>query len=190
MSLQDNIWWTRKARIQTEKRLLFNAKQTNIILFWYSFVSVAASIYYLKFGKQSDHSGVAWIIFSGLVLSVSGLINGFTFKRRAGLIKDCYEKLNVLHQKAVTSKSCQSDSSINDDYKQILNLCENHLDCDYHQALCLEYLTTPKKNRDKLSKTPTFYIWFLCLCYNSKRIFSMVLFYFFPIIVMYLLEFT
>jgi hypothetical protein len=42
VELLDKIWWTKKSKIEAEKRLLANAFQAQILLLWYSFVSVAA----------------------------------------------------------------------------------------------------------------------------------------------------
>ncbi len=48
MAFSDNIWWTKKARIEAEKRLLMYSFQSQVLLLWYSFSGVAASIYHLK----------------------------------------------------------------------------------------------------------------------------------------------
>ncbi|MBL0531363.1 SLATT domain-containing protein [Aeromonas caviae] len=98
MALADNIWWTRKARIQTEKRLLSNAFQSQILLLWYSFFSVSVSIYYLK-NPQNGIESISWVVYSVLLLCISGFINGLSFKERASLVKECYESLNsIIHQ--------------------------------------------------------------------------------------------
>jgi hypothetical protein len=127
MAFSDNVWWTRKARIQTERRLLSNAFQSQVLLLWYSFSSVAAAIYYLKFDGNNSNSelcGIAWVIFSVLSLCIAGFVNGLSSKERAGLIKDCYETLNGIYHK---SKSEDADiEKLNNDYYQILKVCENH----------------------------------------------------------------
>ena len=146
MEFSDSVWWTRKARIQAEKRLLSNAFQSQVLLLWYSFSGVASAVYYLKEGMAIDNpeiTGIAWVVFSVLVLCISGFINGLSFKERAGLIKECYETLNGLYQK---SRSQNSDvSKLGAEYDQILGVCENHSDRDYYMALCIEHLTKPGK---------------------------------------------
>jgi hypothetical protein len=98
MAFSDNIWWTRKSKIQAEKRLVSNAFQAQVVLLWYSFAGVAASVYYLKYSSSDgDMSGIAWVVYSVLVLCMSGFINGLSFKQRAGLIKECYETLNDVY---------------------------------------------------------------------------------------------
>ncbi|MDQ9032986.1 hypothetical protein RFK95_09560 [Acinetobacter pittii] len=44
MSKADNVWWTRKAKIENEARLLKYDFHGQILLLWYSFFSVAMSI--------------------------------------------------------------------------------------------------------------------------------------------------
>jgi len=185
MALSDNIWWTRKARIQTETRLLSNAFQTQLLLLWYSFCSVAASIYYLKFNTQSDYAGVAWVIFSVLVLCISGFINGLRFKESAALIKESYEQLHGLYQK---SKSEPNDPILlTKEYESILNGSENHTDRDYNMALCITWLST--KNPDKaLDRSPTKYIWLLFLTYWVRRIILLGGLYLLPFMIFTFME--
>ncbi len=126
MALADNIWWTRKARIQTEKRLLSNSFHSQVILLWYSFFSVAVSVYYLK-NPQNGIEAISWVVYSVLVLCISGFINGLSFKERANLIKECYESLNsIMHQ---ASKPNADLANLSTTYESKLNACENHTDC-------------------------------------------------------------
>ncbi|TOE66105.1 hypothetical protein CGJ38_24225, partial [Vibrio parahaemolyticus] len=72
--LSNGIWWTRQTRIRTERRLLSNAFHSQVILFWYSFYSVAVSIHYLD-TTSDPNVNKYWLIYSVLVLVVSGFIN-------------------------------------------------------------------------------------------------------------------
>jgi hypothetical protein len=195
MAFSDNVWWTRKARIQAEKRLLSNAFQSQILLLWYSFCSVASAVYYLAADSSSDASeisGIAWVVFSVLVLCISGFINGLSFKERSGLIKECYETLHGLYQK---SKNQNPDvSKLGAEYDQILGVCENHLDRDYYLALCIEHVTKTGKADNEtglkkgLDRCPTRYHW-LMLCYwNFRRFFMFVILYSLPVLIFILLE--
>lgn len=193
MAFSDNIWWTRKSKIQAEKRLLSNAFQAQVVLLWYSFAGVAASVYYLKFSSSdSDMSGIAWVVYSVLALCMSGFINGLSFKQRAGLIKECYETLNDVYQRC---KNFEGENTANvtleeisAEYDQILGVCENHLTIDYYLALCETYLTTPEENRNKLDKKPTPFIWICAAWHIAKRWLMMALFYLLPVLVFFLLE--
>lgn len=184
MALSDNIWWTRKARIQAEKRLLNNNFQAQLLLLWYSFFSVGVAVYYLEFNTESQYSGVSWVVFSVLVLSISGFINGLGFKERASLIKDSYEALHGLYQRA---KNTPDDTvNIASEYEQILSVCENHDDIDYHLALCETYLADSK---DGLDRKPTRYVWFLTIVYRTKRLLALIALYLLPIFLFLVMEF-
>jgi hypothetical protein len=182
MAFSDSVWWTRKARIQTEKRLLSNAFQSQVLLLWYSFSSAASAVYYLKIdqaGATAEISGIAWVVFSVLVLCISGFINGLSFKERAGLIKECYETLNGFYQK---SRDQDPDvSKLAAEYDQVLGVCENHSDRDYYLALCIEHVTKPGKVdketglKNGLDRCPTWYHW-LALTYWSFRHMLMLMF--------------
>lgn len=190
MALSDNIWWTRKARIQTEKRLLSNIRHTEIMLLWYSFFGVCISIYSLQAQADDKLSEITWVVFSVLVLCISGYINGLSLKQRSALTKECYETLQRLYQKAIRPDA--NIESISEEYEQILNICENHTDDDFYHALCIEYLTHPDpENKDKrigLSKLPTKYIWFSFGWHKIKRFCIFSAFYIFPIALLALLK--
>ena len=177
MKLLDNIWWTKKSKIEAEKRLLANAFQAQILLLWYSFVSVAASIHYLKFNAQSEYAGISWVLFSILILCISGFINGLGYKERAALVKDSYEALQKLHDQEKYNPSNPSNPSnpfdLANKYEKILSICENHSNIDYYLALCKAYL----HNKSKLDRKPTLYIWFFVIWYKIKRILLLVIFY-------------
>lgn len=187
MKFADNVWWTRKARIQTEKRLLSNAFQSQILLFWYSFASVAVSIYHLKFATsttKSEIAGISWVIYSVLVLCISCFINGLSFKERAGLIKECYETLNDFYQKLR-----QDDADVNklsSEYNQVLGVCENHTDNDYYRALCEVYLTT--NDSRFLDRLPSKYHWFRVIKSKLGRGCILIFFYLLPILLFIVLE--
>ncbi|MBB3061420.1 SLATT domain-containing protein [Microbulbifer rhizosphaerae] len=188
MTIADSIWWTRKARIQTEKRLISNARHAQLLLLWYSFVSVSASVYYLKFNSQSEYASVAWVIFSVLVLCVSGFINGLSYKERAAVVKDSYESLNSLYRKA--KKENSDPNEINKEYEQILNLCENHADIDYQKALCDTYLShnCPRDPKKGLDRWPTKYVWFVVLKQLFIRSLSILTLYALPLLIFLVME--
>lgn len=199
MALADNIWWTRKARIQTEKRLLSNAFHSQVILLWYSFFSVAVSVYYLK-NPQNGIEAISWVVYSVLVLCISGFINGLSFKERANLIKECYESLNsIMHQ---ASKPNADLSDLSKAYESKLNACENHTDKDFAIALCQEYWASTstvrkvsknfhsdtsddkKQPTQALTRMPTSHHWFLAVYYFVTRLLTLVFFYVLPVLIL------
>lgn len=197
MAFSDNVWWTRKARIQTEKRLLSNAFQAQILLLWYSFTGVASAVYYLKLDENNsnpDFSGIAWVVFSVLVLCISGFINGLSFKERAGLIKECYETLNGLYHK---SKDSNADFvKLSSECDQILGVCENHSERDYYLALCIEHATKPGKVdtstgfKSGLDRCPTWYHWSFLVYWYARRWLMLTFLYLLPVFIFIALEYT
>ncbi|SSC07127.1 SLATT domain-containing protein [bacterium endosymbiont of Bathymodiolus sp. 5 South] len=188
MELLNKIWWTRKSKIQAEKRLLANASQTQILLLWYSFVSVAASIHYLKFNAQSEYAGISWVLFSILILCISGFINGLGYKERATLVKDSYEALQKLYDQEKYNPNPSNLSDLANKYEKILSICENHSDIDYHLALCYVYLASHNPHSDS-DRTPTYYSWVLFVWHHFKRVLLLIILYLLPFLVYLIQEF-
>lgn len=190
MGLSSNIWWTRKARIRAEKRLLSNAFQSQLLLLWYSFFSVAVSIYYLN-GEQSEADPTYWVVYSVLVLVMSCFINGLSFKERASLIKECYIGLKTIYLKAKHNEENGDDrialSIISKDYEQSLNACENHTDEDYVIALCTDYWSS-SNTTTPITQKPTFYQKAKFFFYYIKRLLALSILYALPVIIMCLLK--
>lgn len=188
MAISDNIWWTAKARMQSEQRLNSNNFHSQVLLFWYSFFAVCVSIYYLRHEPSKD-ANIAWVVFSVLLLCMSGLINGFSFKERAALIKECYEQLKILYQKA---KKMELESSgldaITTEYTNILSICENHTNQDFYFAVSEEYLLNGPHSRNQLTKQPTCYMWVRVFLFKACRICTLALFYGLPVILLALVS--
>lgn len=185
MALSDKFWWTRKSRIRTERRLLSNARQTQLLLLWYAGFSAAVAVYYLKFNTDSQYSDVAWVIFSILILSISGHINSQKYKERAALVKASYEALNGLYQRAKKTSSEMEDELV-EEYQKILNVCENQTDVDYYFALCEEHLTD---SANGLDRHPTRYMWIQLVLYKGKRFLFLFGLYALPIILFFYMEY-
>lgn len=169
MNLEDKIWFTRKARIQAEKRLLSNAKHSQLLMLWYSFCGVVVSIINIAVPDDSIFSSaimpeVAWVSFAVLTLCMSVFISALSFKERAQLIKECYEALNSLQHRAKKAEELEDQKKIEDcytEYERILGLCENHKDIDFYQSKIIDSLVA-NKNGDLhvSSQGPTKYHWF------------------------------
>ncbi|EGQ8299883.1 hypothetical protein BTO19_17780 [Vibrio parahaemolyticus] len=153
--LSNGIWWTRQTRIRTERRLLSNAFHSQVILFWYSFYSVAVSIHYLD-TTSDPNVNKYWLIYSVLVLVVSGFINGLSYKERAVSVKENYERLKTLYVKAVElEKNGQSCTDLAEEYERELNKCENQAPGDYPEALYDTFYSA--SDQSKISPHPTQY---------------------------------
>lgn len=185
-ALSDRIWWTKKSHIQCERRLLAKERHAQYIMLWYSFFSVCGSIYYLKFTDTSNNGDVAWIIFSVLVLLVSGYINGLSLKNRAGLIKDSYEALNGLYHRALHAG--ESEADVTKEYEQILSICENHEEIDYYRAVVLTYLNHDPESKSALTTKPSKFTYLVFAYYSLKKLIMLSCFYLFPLTILYIIE--
>jgi hypothetical protein len=184
MAFSDNVWWTRKARIQLEKRLLSYFFHSQLLLFWYSLVGVVASIYYVKFQPNSEVAGISWIIYSVMLLCVSIFIGSFSFKSRADKVKECYEALNTLiHKQANTD---DEKNQITQDYELILNSCENHKFVDHALAMIETYLTSSDKM--KVNPHPTKFHWYVFFKAKLSRFLVVSCLYIAPIALFVVLE--
>lgn len=182
----DKIWWTRQARIRTERRLLSNAFHSQVILFWYSFYSVAVSIYFIG-NAQGDSTNRYWLIYSVLVLVISGFINGLSYKERASLIKENYEHLHTLYTKLIIAEKATSDTKeLIEDYESILNKSENHLAKDYLEALFDNYYSSTDKS--KVTPHPTGYQKTIAIINKVSKFFILVFLYSLPALITYALE--
>lgn len=133
-ALSDRIWWTRKARIEAEQRLLRMSFHFNLLLFYYSAFSVGTSVYYFKFAPKSEYINFVWVLFSILIFCIQCLSSGFQLNRRAGLLKECYEALGNLEQKC--NKASEGELiQIGENFTLILRSCENHQSLDYYRAI-------------------------------------------------------
>lgn len=188
MSLEDDIWWTRKARINAEKRLLANAAHVKAISLWYAFTSVAVSIFYLQSDDLDPYADALWVIYASLILAISAYNSGSNLRERAGLIKECYENLKTLTHKA---KVAGSMDEVAKQYHELLGLCENHHDIDYEKALVNEHLSNPSKANSEtklkkgMTKAPTLVHYINVTIYSLKRYTVLVFLYLLPVLVLY-----
>ncbi|QKJ48692.1 SLATT domain-containing protein [Proteus vulgaris] len=146
----DKVWWTKKARIKTERRLLKFDFYSQLLLIWYSFFLVAYSIFSLVNPANGNNESAVMISLSVLVLVMTLFINSMNLKGRAMLIKQCYEQLSVIYTRA----KIETDIiELDKEYQKVLSISENHNEYDFSCALIDEYNNTEDKS--KLSKQPT-----------------------------------
>lgn len=150
--LADKIWWTKKARIEAEQRLLRNSFHLNLLLFHYSAFSVGIAIYYLKFNPESEYINFIWVLFSVLIFCIQCFASGYQFDSRAGLLKECYETLGDLEIKCKNANDEEFQKVI-EEYRLILRSCENHLSIDYFRAIFNEQWVTVGNIDKKLTKS-------------------------------------
>lgn len=159
MKLSDQIWWTRKTRIQAASRLQQNSLRFEILLAWYSFWSVASSIYFLSNTPSSNTPLVASTIFAVLVLILSLIVSNINLKPRALTMKTCYLQLERLYQEAkgiedTTSEDSIKTQPIQERYQDIIESSENHSEFDHYYTIVKLTLSG-----EEIDKKPTGYIY-------------------------------
>jgi hypothetical protein len=136
--LRDNIWFTRKAWINAEKRLLNNDLHAQFLLVAYSIYSIALSVIVLKVPMiEADVSSVFSISLSVGILGASLFLATRSFKDRASAFKASYISLQELALRldqidwAITLKEKKSlYLAATKEYTDILKSTENHSEFD------------------------------------------------------------
>lgn len=185
----DQIWWTRKAKIENESRLLRYEFHSQILLLWYSFCSVAISILTItnsSFLQKNLHTQnidpKLLIVFSVLSLFMSTFVISQNFKERSAKVKNCYEKLKELHESLNNPQISVNDKiEISKKYQSLLDNCENHLDKDYVAAKVNLYLSTPSNGRSNISPHPTKYDYFKFAKAQLSYYIVLIVLYLFPL---------
>lgn len=192
MSLENNIWWTRKAKIENEARLLTYDFHAQFLLLWYSFFSVAMSILTITESSFLENNlGIKeidpklLIVFTVLSLFVSTFVVTQNFKERALKVKSCYEKLQIIYSKIKSNSYHENADNILDEYYKLLGDCENHFEKDYINAKVKIYLSSVDKSL--ISSHPTYFDFIRY--WINKFVFLGVLmfFYTFPLLVLILI---
>ncbi|WP_179403449.1 SLATT domain-containing protein [Burkholderia guangdongensis] len=139
-ALYNRIWFTRKARIQSEKRLLQNDFHAQLMLQLFSAYSIGLSIYLLKFHAarlSDDAANVTLIVVSVLLFGIAPYISARNFKGRAEEFKTVYVKLQTLLDdlnridwtSSIESAHLEYEM-VEKEYARTLASSENHLEID------------------------------------------------------------
>lgn len=140
-NLLDNIWFTRKARIQASERLRWNSLHSQLVLIVYSLANVTFSIAALKYPDFLDgDSDIVLITMSICILVISMFITNIDFKGRSQSFKENYIKLQLLEASTTDNESCSIK------YAELLHECENHqpIDDAYFRVINSSSLKTRK----------------------------------------------
>lgn len=136
--LKDRIWFTRIARINSEKRLLSNELHSQLLLMFYSVYSIGLSVTQLKYKPISDDAAsVIGTILSVTLFGLAFHLNARGFAARAQRFKENYTLLQVLSGK-IELAECQSNTatleatieSVQAEYAAAIAGCENHTSID------------------------------------------------------------
>jgi len=139
-ALSNRIWFTRKARIQSEKRLLQNDFHAQLMLQLFSAYSIGLSIYLLKFhatGLSDDAANVTLIVISVLLFGIAPYVSARNFKGRAEEFKTVYVKLqtllddlNRIEWVSSVQEAHAAYELVEKEYARTLASSENHLEID------------------------------------------------------------
>lgn len=184
MSFNNNVWWTRKAKIHHESRLLKLERHSQLLLIWYSFFTLCASILSSSestrkiVGMNTSFDPNLLTVFSILTLIMSCFVISLNFKERAIKIKNCYEDLANLPTLEADAKKR---------YSEILGRCENHTEMDYLYAKFNIYYSTDPLNRnnpDYIDKNITTYEYIKIIINFLSYYFTIISLYLLPILIL------
>ncbi|HFJ4305566.1 TPA: SLATT domain-containing protein, partial [Salmonella enterica] len=181
-TFSDKVWWTRKAKIKAERRLLNLDYYSQFLLLWYSSFLVCYSIYSLVKPPANNNESIIMVALSVLILALTLFINNMNYKGRAMLIKQCYEKLSVIHTLSLSSTDL---TEIDKQYQAVLASSENHLERDFIKAMVDENANTSDKS--KLTKLPTTWHKIQVLYYSLRNIILFLFLFFAPLIILVVL---
>jgi hypothetical protein len=135
--LLDKVWFTRKAWINAEERLLLNEHHTQLLMVAYAAYSTCASVVMLKFppklGTDKDLAETALVVLSIILLALSLYLNSKSFKDRASRFKHGYHELQAIENGLTalaanphTNASSAECTTLADRYAKVLREVENH----------------------------------------------------------------
>lgn len=185
-NFSDKIWWTKKARIKTEVRLLNLNFYSQFFLLWYSIFLVCYSIYtlVLPLGSITQTESATMVALSVMVLVATLFINNMDFKGRALLVKQCYEQLSIIYTRSQVLNP--DDSLLDRDYQAVLSISENHQEKDFYLAVVDEYNNASDKT--KVSKVPTDKMICKVNLIKIRNVVSVIFLFIFPFLTVWLLR--
>lgn len=182
--LSDNVWFTRKARIQSEKRLKSNHTHTQLLLVVYSLFGAILSVVILRhndlLGADTD---IVMAVFSIVILVISLVLTNFNFKERSDNFRKNYIHLQKIYFKVKKlEKESQDLTNVSDEYNEVLLSIENHELIDDICARVENYKTLN-------TRIPTKGEHCICKLYKTLRFFTFSLLYILPFILILIMFF-
>lgn len=136
-SLVDRIWFTRKAWIAAEKRLLDNGYHTQLLLVAYAAYTTCISVILLSYEPKPAEKKLidtTMVVLTVILFGLSLYLNSKSFKDRAARFKNGYLDLHDI-ESALLGLSAQSGTTgnitetvriLSDRYTKTLREVENH----------------------------------------------------------------
>lgn len=173
MAFSNNIWITRKSRINASERLNKNNFWSQIIVAYYSMCLIILTIIDIK--DDNFNFETLSLILSILIFTISIFIVSMNFKERSLILKTSYVKMSKLYWdilKKEDNEECYED--LKNQYNTIIELTEEHSTYDYLQVLFAERNNEQYKN---VNPKWTYFSYFELFWYKIKR-FNLIVFFF------------
>lgn len=143
-SLAERVWFTRKAWIEAEKRLLSDEYHTQLLLVAYSAYTTCISVVLLAFDPPAGDKKLvdtSMVVLAVALLVLSFYLNSKSFKDRASRFKAGYLELHdiesearlLAYQMGATPPAplvINGLKALSDRYTKILREVENHSELD------------------------------------------------------------
>lgn len=140
MSFSNQIWVTRKARINAAERLKRNDYISQVLLTYYSLFLIIITIVDME--NDNMNFEILILILSIMILVLSVFTFSMNYKERSLTLKSAYIKMSKIRREVLkkeankTSKGTPIDLSIEEQkYDDILEFTENHSMCDYIKVM-------------------------------------------------------
>lgn len=139
-SLKNRIWFTRKAWIAAEKRLLDNEYHTQLLLVAYAAYTTCISVILLSYEPQSDNKKLidtGMVVLAVILFGLSLYLNTKSFKDRAARFKTGYldlhdieNALSAAPQPKMSNNVTTHLQELSERYTKVLRDVENHSEID------------------------------------------------------------
>ena len=182
-NISENIWFTRKARIQASERLSSNDNHSQNLLIFYSIINTCLAVMLIKkvtfLGNNTD---LILVIMSIIILVTSLVVANKNFKGRSLALKAHYIELQRLYFEATDAEESENKEklkSIREKYTKLLDIVENHTPIDD--------VVFRVKNRTGLdSRKPTQEEKIMAYSYMVIRFVFLIALYSLPVIVIFI----
>ena len=126
--IKELIWITTKSRIYAERRFRSYDIASHIVLSLLSVVIISITLLSEEL-PQSAPLDAYTVVYSVFILAASIVVFGFKFGETATLHRECYLRLQRLHD------STDTHDKVLERYHCILSSYPNHSDCDYESLV-------------------------------------------------------
>ncbi len=134
MVFSNDVWITRKARINTSERLKQNDLWSQILIVYYSLFIIMITIIDIK--NDNINFEILTLILSILILVISVFIFSMNYKERSIKLQTSYIKLRKIYRNVLEKeKNNESIDELFKEYDSILECTENHSQCDYLKVM-------------------------------------------------------